>query len=114
VRLAFAVLAACAHATPVTATATAAGPDVPYAPPGPGTAVVTLPAHVATAVVDGPFSISTINPGGSLELAVAPTHDCTTALTWFSYSGGGVAVNKGQTLCARSSSTTTNGFSGHD
>ena len=81
-------------------------------PPGPGTAVATLAPGAATPVVTGPMLITAINPGGSLSLAVAER--CDGDVTWFSYSGGGLAVGAGQVLCARNDgpSQRTHGFSG--
>lgn len=116
------VVAAC-HPAAAPAAASAgpaqAAPPTAVAPlaPGPGTAVVTLAPDVPTPVLDGPFLVTTINPGSSMDLAVASSHDCGDAkLAWFAYSGGGVAVGRGQTLCARSQARgpRTNGFSGHD
>lgn len=109
------VLAAC-HAPSAPAVKSPVGPpptDVQALPAGPATAVVVLQPGVATPVLDGPFLVTTINPGSSMELAVARSHACDGAV-WFAYSGGGVAVGKGQTLCARSGADgpRTNGFSG--
>lgn len=82
-------------------------------PAGPATAVVELAPGTPSAVLAGPFEVYTINPGGDLAFAIAPTTDCAAAgLRWFSYSGSGVAVGTGQTLCARTSSRGTHGFSG--
>lgn len=111
------LVAACHHAgapapAPVAAAVTA---EPQHVGPGPGTAVVTLAPGAATPVAEGPFLIEAINPGGSLDLAVAPSHDCgDPKLAWFSYSGGGTAVGSGQTLCARSQAggLRTHGFSG--
>jgi hypothetical protein len=113
-------LAAC-HAPAVPA-----GPASPPPPvttevavlrPGPATAVATLAPNVPTPVLDGPFLVTTVNPGSNMDMAIAPSHRCDDPkLAWFGYSGGGVAVGKGQTLCVRSgaSEPRTNGFSGHD
>lgn len=82
-----------------------------------GTAVVVLPPGAPTAILDGPLLVTTINPGSSMELAIASTGDCTaSSLLWFSYSGSGVAVGVNETLCARSAADgpATNAFSGYD
>jgi len=81
-------------------------------PPGPGTATATLAPGTPTPVVTGPMVIIAINPGGNLSLAVAAS--CTGELTWFGYSGGGVAVGAGQVLCVRNDGLRerTHGFSG--
>lgn len=104
----------------------AAGPAAPVGPsptevapltPGAATAVVVLHPHVPTPVLDGPFLVTTINPGSSMDLALAPNHHCDDPkIVWFGYSGGGVAAGTGQTLCARSDAGVprTNGFSGYD
>lgn len=84
-------------------------------PPGPATAVVRLTPDLPTAVLAGPFEVFTVNPGGSLAMALASGPRCDDAsLAWFSYSGGGVAVGSGQVLCVRShaASAVTHGFSG--
>jgi len=112
------VLAAC-HGAASSASPAVQGPagppptDVQALPAGPATAVVVLQPGVPTPVLDGPFLVTAINPGSSMELAVAHSHACDGAV-WFAYSGGGVAVGKGQTLCARSGANgpRTNGFSG--
>ena len=113
-------LAAC-HAPAAPATPGAPMPpattEVAVLPPGPATAVATLAPAIATAVLDGPFFVTAINPGSKLDMAIAPSHRCDDPkLAWFGYSGGGVAVGKGQTLCVRSNASDprTNGFSGHD
>lgn len=70
---------------------------------------------MTTPVVVGPFAITSINPGVNLELALAADAACADVGTgWFEYSGGGVRLGDGQTLCARSSadSVTNHGFSG--
>jgi hypothetical protein len=118
VRAALLLLAACHGGARAAAPAAPAGPpptDVQPLPAGPATAVVVLAPGVPTPVLDGPFLVTTINPGSSMDLAVAKSHACDGAV-WFAYSGGGVAVGKGQTLCARSAADgpRTNGFSGHD
>jgi hypothetical protein len=94
--------------------AAAVGMNVPAPVHGPGTIVVTLAPNAPTKIVDGPFAVSSINPGSRLVLAMGST-TCSGQLVWFEYSGGGVAVGAGQTLCARSSAhePTTHGFSGH-
>jgi len=93
-------LAACAHAAP--------GPV--YA-----SHVITMEAGAPKAIVSGPFAVTSINPGSDLELAlVMRGSDCATATVWFSYSGGGVAVGAGETLCARTETPRTHAFSGHD
>jgi hypothetical protein len=115
---ALALLVACKSGgagTPATAPVGPSPTDVPARPPGPATVVITLQAHVATPVLDGPFLITTINPGSSMEMAIATSHHCDEpALVWFGYSGGGVAVARAQTLCVRTDAARTNGFSGYD
>jgi hypothetical protein len=64
--------------------------------------VLTLEPGARTAIVAGPLYISSINPGGDMELALVQGDTCGGNETWFAYSGGGVAVPSGQTLCARS------------
>ncbi len=112
-----ALLAACKSAAPAPV-ATPSGPsptEVAPRAPGPATVVVALQPHVATPVLEGPFLVTTINPGSSMEMAVAPDHHCDApALAWFAYSGGGVAVSRAQTLCVRTDVARTNGFSGYD
>jgi hypothetical protein len=71
-------------------------------PLGPATAVITLELQVPTAVLHGPFLVTTINPGRDLVLAVASRACDEPGLVWFDYSGGGVAAGAGQILCARS------------
>jgi hypothetical protein len=91
--------------------------EIPVRPPGPATVVVVLQPRVPTPVLDGPFLVTTINPGSSMEMAIAPSHRCDDpALMWFAYSGGGVAVAAAQTLCVRTEADgpRTNGFSGYD
>ena len=85
-------------------------------PAGPATAVARLAPNVPTAVIAGPFLVTAINPGGNLELAIAPDARCDApGLVWFGYSGAGTAIGTGQVLCARSSAGTprTQAFSGH-
>lgn len=102
--------------------AAAAPPATPRAPadreppapaPGPRTHVVTLEAAVPTAVLRGPFLVTTINPGAALRLGVSASGRCDD-VTWFAYSGGGVAAGAGETLCAWSTADAalTHGFSG--
>jgi len=110
----------------VAACARGAGPTAPTTQPqgtpvvraaGVGTAVVVLVPGAPTAVLDGPFLVTTINPGSSMELAIAPSKDCaSSSLLWFTYSGNGVGVGAHETLCVRSAadSPRTNGFSGYD
>jgi hypothetical protein len=64
--------------------------------------VLTLEPGARTAIVGGPLFMSSINPGTDLELALVTGDTCGGNETWFSYSGGGVAVPQGQILCARS------------
>jgi hypothetical protein len=115
--LVFAV-AACRPATPkAPAPEPEPGPanQLSGLPVGPATAVARLAPNVATAVVAGPFLITAINPGGSLELAVRHDARCDDPdVVWFEYSGAGTAVGAGQVLCARSSAskTRTQAFSG--
>ncbi|HEY3808229.1 MAG TPA: hypothetical protein VGL61_36870 [Kofleriaceae bacterium] len=108
-RVALAIVAACA--APSTA---AVGVNVPAPSHGPGTIVVTLAPTTPTKIVEGPFAVSSINPGSRLALAMG-SNGCSGELAWFEYSGGGVAVGAGQTLCARSAARepVTQGFSGH-
>jgi streptogramin lyase len=77
------------------------------------TEVVEIPAGDAVSVLQGPFEVFTINPGSNLRLAVAKSCD---DAAWFTYSGGGVAVGAGETLCAWSlaEEPAVHGFSGHD
>ena len=111
------VLVGCAHhVAPTAPSEPPRGTPVARAP-GVGTAVVVLAPNTPTAVLEGPFLVTTINPGSSMELAIAPSKDCTaTSLLWFSYSGNGVAVGANETLCVRSAADgpRTNGFSGYD
>ena len=67
-----------------------------------GTIVVTVAPNTPTPVVDGPFAISSKNPGRELMPA------------WFSYSGRGIVTGAGQSLCARSvdPAPATHGFCG--
>jgi hypothetical protein len=111
-------LAAC-HSTAAVAPASPApaapANQITALPAGPATAVVQLAPGVPTAVLAGPFEVISVNPGGDLELAVAPTASCADPqLAWFGYSGGGVAAGTGQVLCARSSGKQirTQAFSG--
>ena len=87
--------------------------ELPPAKTGPATHVVTLTPGSPTPVLRGPFEITAINPGSSLELAIATAETCAGAV-WFAYSGGGAAVGDGEVLCARShaSEPVTHGFSG--
>jgi hypothetical protein len=78
---------------------------------------VTLGDGVPTPILDGPALVNAINPGTDLYLALAPSHRCDDAgVVWFGYSGGGVGVGPGQTLCARSirHEPHTQAFSAHD
>jgi hypothetical protein len=86
----------------------------PPAAAGPATFVVTLVPGEATAVLRGPFVVTSINPGGALELGLAGGESCAAVDAWFSYSGGGVAAAPGEILCARSGAAApvTHGFSG--
>jgi hypothetical protein len=110
-------LVACKHgggaSAPSTTTA-AAQRELPPAKPGPATHVVTLAWTKATPIMRGPFEITTINPGGNLELGISASPSCD-GVVWFRYSGGGAAVGDGEVLCARSYSPDpiTQGFSGH-
>jgi hypothetical protein len=87
---------------------------LPPARTGPATHVVTLAPGSPTPIVRGPFEVTTINPGGGLELGISTSETCDNA-AWFAYSGGGSAVGEGEILCARSSrdAPVTHGFSGH-
>jgi hypothetical protein len=102
-------LFAIACSAPVTA---AVGVNVPAPARGPGTIVITLAPSTPTKIVDGPFVVSSINPGRALVLAIGAA--CSGDLAWFDYSGGGVTVGAGQTLCAKSVARepVTHGFSG--
>jgi len=108
----------------------AAAPDggAPGAPPAaaftPGagqcgfgcTVVIAISPGVATPVVAGPFVVTSINPGGDLELAISADTRCADVGTgWFEYSGGGAKVGSNQMLCARSKAAAVrnHGFSGH-
>jgi hypothetical protein len=77
------------------------------------TEVVEIAPGDAVSVLKGPFEVFTINPGSNLRLAVATSCD---DAAWFAYSGGGVAVGEGETLCAWSlaEEPAVHGFSGHD
>lgn len=90
----------------------------PAAPPPrapvPATHVVALTAGAAAPIVAGPFAVTAINPGSDLELSLVPGATCRDDATWFAYSGGGVAVGPGETLCARTDKPRTHAFSGHD
>ncbi len=118
--LAVVVLAACKTTAPAASTSApvfASANQVTVLPAGPASAVVRLTPGVPTAALAGPFEVFTINPGGDLVLAIAPSPKCDDPqLSWFGYSGGGVAVGTGQFLCARSGSSAirTQAFSGHD
>ena len=107
-KLAALALVACGHAMP---SATSAGDNVALGSASTGTIVVTLAPNVPTPIVDGPFAISSINPGRELMVKIGT---CTDATAWFSYSGGGIVVGAGQSLCARNvdSAPATHGFSG--
>jgi hypothetical protein len=76
--------------------------------------VLTLEPGARTAIFAGPLYVSSVNPGGDMELALVPGDTCGGDEVWFTYSGGGVAVPTGQTLCARSTATAarTQAFSG--
>jgi hypothetical protein len=109
-----------AAGAPVRAAAAVSAP-VPAVAPDPArcaggcTLVVAIAPSVTTPIVVGPFAVTSINPGGDLELAVAADPACAdVGAGWFEYSGGGVRVGDGQILCARSSagSVTNQGFSG--
>jgi len=82
--------------TPAPTPVAAAAAAQPYA------RVVTLEPAARTAIIAGPAFVSSVNPGGDLELALVTGDTCGGDETWFSYSGGGVAVPAGQILCARS------------
>jgi hypothetical protein len=79
---------------------------LPREPPAPvrsyDTRVVSLTRGVATPILIGPFEITTINPAGGLELMLSGRGCGDASALWFSYSGGGVVVPAGETLCARS------------
>ncbi len=112
---ALAIVAACGGAPRPTASTTApVGVNARLGSGGLGTIVMTLAPDAPTAIVDGPFAVSAINPGRALVLAVGSNGACSGELAWFEYSGGGVAVGAGQTLCARSAAhePVTHGFSG--
>jgi hypothetical protein len=114
------IIAACGGVSspPVASPGAPIGVNARPASGGLGTIVATLPAGTSAAIVQGPFAISAINPGHELELAIGTTGAaggaCSGALAWFEYSGGGVTVGAGQTLCARNVAheTATHGFSG--
>ncbi len=113
--LAAAVLLAACPAPAAAPVAPGAAPAASVAPTY-ATKVVALEPDAPTAIVAGPFAVTAINPGSDLALALVPGTACTADATWFGYSGGGVAVGRGETLCARSSAgaTKVNAFSGHD
>jgi hypothetical protein len=106
--VAAALLVACGHAMPP---ATSGGDNVALGSATTGTIVVTLAPNMPTAIVDGPFAISSINPGRELMVKIGA---CSSAAAWFSYSGGGIVIGAGQSLCVRSvdSAPATHGFSG--
>jgi hypothetical protein len=87
---------ACPTPAPAPVVAPAAAAQNPVA------RVVALEPAARTAIVAGPVFMSSINPGGDLELALVPGDTCGGDEVWFAYSGGGVAVPAGQILCARS------------
>jgi hypothetical protein len=107
VKLAALALVACGHAMP----AAVAGDDVALGSAASGTIVVTLAPNTPTPIVDGPFAITAINPGRELMVKIGA---CSSAAAWFSYSGGGIVIGGGQSLCARSvdPAPATHGFSG--
>jgi hypothetical protein len=76
--------------------------------------VLTLEPGARTAIFAGPLYVSSVNPGGDLELALVSGDTCGGNEVWFTYVGGGVAVPTGQTLCARSNASVarTQAFSG--
>jgi hypothetical protein len=108
VRLRLAPLLAIAACTGRAAPAAAptASVALPSEPPAPvrsyDTRVVSLTRGVATPILVGPFEITTINPAGGLELMLSARGCADPSALWFSYSGGGVVVPAGETLCARS------------
>jgi hypothetical protein len=73
---------------------------------------VTLAPNTPTPIGDAPFAIASIQPGRELMFAIGACNAA--SLAWFSYSGGGIVVGAGQSLCARSvdASPATHGFSG--
>jgi hypothetical protein len=110
-----AALAACGPRAAMTTSPAVAGVNVGIGSASSGTIVATLAPDVPTAIVDGPFTISAVNPGRDLALAIAADRACTAAsLVWFAYSGGGIVVGPGQTLCVRDvdRAPATQGFSG--
>lgn len=120
-RVVFVLVVACKIGAPGSATTTtSAAPTtrvVPPAKPGPATHVVELAPGSPTPIMRGPFVITTINPGGGLDLGMAkdPENESCAGVVWFEYSGGGAAVGEGEIMCARSnrSGTITHGFSGY-
>jgi hypothetical protein len=91
---ALAIVAACG-ARPMASTAAPVGVNTQLGSGGLGTIVVTLAPDAPTAVVDGPFAVSAINPGRALALALGSNGACGGELAWFEYSGGGGAVGAG-------------------
>lgn len=80
------------------------------------TFVIGFAPGATSPVVVGPFAVTSINPGGSLDLAMSGHPDCRDLGSgWFEYSGGGLRVGEGQTLCARSTAHASlrHGFSGY-
>jgi hypothetical protein len=75
--------------------------------------VVTLSAGTPAAIVTGAFAVTAINPGSDLELSLV-RGACRDDAVWFTYSGGGVSVGAGETLCARTDKPRAHAFSGHD
>jgi hypothetical protein len=110
VKLALVFVVACGHAMPPPTATT--GANVALGSASTGTIVVTLAPNTPTPIVDGPFAITSINPGRELVFAIGACNAA--SLAWFSYSGGGIVVGDGQSLCARSvdSAPATHGFSG--
>lgn len=75
------------------------------------TRVLEMDLGDVTAVLVGPWLVTTINPGG-VDLMISPNKHCDDGL-WFDYTGGGVAVPDGEALCARAHAHRTVAFSGH-
>jgi ABC-type Fe3+-hydroxamate transport system substrate-binding protein len=99
----------------VAPSSSAPSPSAPAAPPTPmrafDTRVVSPAAGQPIPVLVGPFQVTAINPGTELALMISRDGGCADGV-WFDYSGGGVVVPEGETLCARSEETRAQAFSG--
>src|SRR5690242_7997850 len=91
VRMLFVVVVAACHPPHVGPTPAPNAPttarELPPPKAGPATHTVVLAPGSPTPIMRGPFEITSINPGGSLELSVGTSDACAGAV-WFAYSGG--------------------------